>query len=163
MTFSSDLQLCFCWFVCFARELKDQKSYYQNKGLIPTLSNPSFVRNSFHDTVLLVLFYFLYLVNSWKAIPDSQSFLFTLVNTSGNEPMKLNPKPGAAIRCRSNTGPTFGNSNLRYDLTVWVTKDGSYLDLGYGFTCPENVNRKTYLAGASPFQVTELEVFKVNL
>ena len=107
--------------------------------------------------------YILYLVSYRKAIPDSESFLFTLVNPSGNEPVKINPKPDAAIQCMSDEGPTFGNSNLRYDLTVWVTKDGSYLDLGYGFTCPENVNRNTYLAGASPFQVTELEVFKVNL
>ena len=96
-------------------------------------------------------------------IPDSESFLFTLVNPSGNEPMKINPKPGAAIRCRSDAGPTFGNSNSCYDLTVWHPNGGSRLALGNAFTCPENVNRNTYLAGASPFQVTELEVFKVNL
>lgn len=162
MTFSSDLQLCFCWFVCFAREMKDQKSYSQNKGLIPTLSNPSFARNSFHDTVLLVLFNFLYLVSSWKAIPDSQSFLFTLANPSGNEPTRLNPKPGAAIRCMSNAGPAFGNST-HFDLYVWYQKVGSGLDLGFGFTCPENVNGITFFTGGSLFQVTELEVFKVNL
>ena len=122
-----------------------------------------FLRNSFHDIVLLLLFYFPYLASSWKAIPDSQSFLFTLVNPSGNEPFKINPKPGAAIQCRSSTGPTFGNSKY-FDLTVW---DPSVYDsrfaLGNGFTCPKNVNRNTYLAGISPFQVSELEVFKVNL
>ena len=125
-----------------------------------------FPRNSFHDIVLLLLFYFLYLGDSWKAIPDSQSFLFTLVNTSGNEPIKINPKPGAAIRCKSNAGPTFGDSSS-YDLLVGNTFSSvslvSYVDLGSGFTCPQNVSKYSYLAGASPILVSELEVFKVNL
>ena len=121
-----------------------------------------FLRKNFHDIVLLLLFYFPYLASSWKAIPDSHSFLFTLVNPSGNEPFKINPKPGAAIRCRSDSGPTFGNSEY-YDLRVWVPKCGSHLDLGHGFTFPENVNKNTYFTGANPFQVSELEVFKVNL
>ena len=122
-----------------------------------------FLRNSFHDILLLVLFYYLYLARSWKAIPDSQSFLFTLVNPSGNEPIKINPKPDAAIWCRSNSGPTFGDSESCYALTVWHTVYGSTVDLGYGFKCPENVNKNTYLAGVHQFQVSELEVFKVNM
>ena len=106
--------------------------------------------------------YFLYLVSSWKAIPDSQSFLFTLVNPSGNKPIKINPKPGAAIRCRSDAGPAFGDST-HFDLYVWYQKFGSGLSLGFGFTCPENVNRNTYFTGGALFEVSELEVFKVNL
>ena len=124
-----------------------------------------FLRESFHDKVLLVLFYCLHLACSWKAIQDSQSFLFTLVNPSGNKPIKINPKPGAAILCLSNMGPTFGDSTC-YDLTVWnpiLPEHSSGLYLGNGFTCSKNVNRNTYLAGATPFQVSELEVFKVNL
>ena len=39
----------------------------------------------------------------------------------------------------------------------------SHLELGYGFTCPENVNKTTYFTGVDPFEVNELEVFKVNL
>ena len=95
-------------------------------------------------------------------IPDSQSFLFTLVNTSGNEPIKLNSQLGAAIECWSGVGPTFGDSNY-CDLRVWDPDYDSRHHLGYGFTCPENVNGTTYLTGANPFQVSELEVFKVNL
>ena len=121
-----------------------------------------FLRNTCHNTVLLVLFYVLYLASSFKAITDSQSFLFTLVNPYGYDPAKITPKPGAAIRCNSNAGPSFGNST-HYDLRVWYRNFGSDVDLGYGFTCPENVNRETYLAGSSPYQVSELEVFKVNL
>ena len=124
-----------------------------------------FLRESFHDKVLLVLFYCLHLACSWKAIQDSQSFLFTLVNPSGNKPIKITPtEPRAAIRCKSNAGPTFGDSVSSYDLTVWhPAAYGSFLDLGYGYKCPRNVNSNTYFTGASTFQVSELEVFKVKL
>ena len=121
-----------------------------------------FLRNGFHDILLLVLFYFVYLASSWKAIPDSQSFLFTLVNPSGNEPIKINPNPDAAIWCRSDAGPTFGDSDV-FDLIVWYADYGSTVDLGNGFKCPEKVNQTFYLAGVNPFQVSELEVFKVNM
>jgi len=84
--------------------------------------------------------------------------------------MKITPKPGAgaAIRCRSDAGPTFGNSEY-YDLLVWLRNGDdpvrytSKLDLGYGFTCPENVNRYTYFTRVNPYEVSELEVFRVNL
>ena len=96
-------------------------------------------------------------------IPDSQSFLFTLVNPSGNEPIKINPNQSAAIRCRNDSGPVFGSSiAIVCDLTVWYQKNGSGLGLGHGFTRPEYVNGNTYFTGRSPFEVTELEVFKVN-
>ena len=121
----------------------------------------TFLSASFHDIVLLRLLYFLHLACSWKVIPDSQSFLFTLVNPSGNEPIKINPKLGAAMRCKSDVGPTFGNSDY-FDLTVWYPDYSSALCLGYGFTCPRNVNGITYLTGGNSFQVNELEVFEVN-
>ena len=76
--------------------------------------------------------------------------------------MKILPKPVAAIRCRSDVGPAFGDSASCYDLIIWNTTYGSRLDLGYGFTCPQNVNKNTYFTGVSPFEVSELEVFKVN-
>ena len=59
-------------------------------------------------------------------------------------------------------GPTFGDSN-HCDLRVWDPDYDSSHYLGYGFTCPENGNGATNLAGENPFQVSELEVFKVNL
>ena len=60
-------------------------------------------------------------------------------------------------------GPIFGDSLYRYDLQVWYPNYGSQLDLGHGFTCPVNVNRNTYFTGVDPFEVSELEVFKVKL
>ena len=86
----------------------------------------------------------------------------TLVNPPGNELIKITPKPDAAIRCRSDLGPSFGNST-NFDLLVWDLDYRSYLDLGHGFTCPENVDRNTYFTGVDPFEVREMEVFKVNL
>ena len=104
-------------------------------------------------------------------IPDSQSFLFTLVNPSGNQPIKITPKPGAAIRCASNHGPAFGDSKLCDLQVLGPTGRGgghgvtyaAYLSVCYGFTCPKNVNTSTYFTGVNPSEVSELEVFKVNL
>ena len=121
-----------------------------------------FLHKSFGDIVLLPLFYYLYLASYCKAIPDRQSFLFTLVNPSGNEPMKITSKAGAAVQCSDDLGPTFGDSDS-FDIQVWYPGSRSYLDLGNGFTCPENVDRNTYFTGVSPFEVSELEVFKVRL
>jgi len=111
---------------------------------------------------------FLHLIgSSTKAIPDSQSFLFTLVNPSGNEPVKMAPKPGASILCNSNLGPTLGTTQY-YDLLVWSvssTNDSvsSHLDLGHGFVCPDSINKNSYFTGRNPFEISELEVFQVNL
>ncbi|PFX30112.1 BTB/POZ domain-containing protein KCTD21 [Stylophora pistillata] len=103
-----------------------------------------------------------------KAIEDSYSFLFTLENPSGSEPVKINPKADAhgGIRCDSRKGPSFGTSQF-YDLEVWRTFNAtrpeeilSYFDLGYGFICPESVDNIPYFTGKNPFKIEELEVFK---
>ena len=102
--------------------------------------------------------------SSFKHIADSQSFLFTLINPSGREPIKITPKAGAGIWCNSDDGPCFGTAKYD-DLRVrsdYGVSSSSYCDLGHGFTCPHNVNKKTYFAGKSPFDISELEVFKVN-
>ena len=71
--------------------------------------------------------------------------------------------------CNSNYGPIFGD--LSYDdLQVRMREDRghgvsyiSYLNLGHGFTRPKNVDSKTYFTGVDPSEVSELEVFRVNL
>ncbi|KAL9950669.1 hypothetical protein ACROYT_G043202 [Oculina patagonica] len=100
-----------------------------------------------------------------KALPDSQSFLFTLVNPSGNEPVKIIGNNDSSIVCCGNFGPAFGITQSN-DLIVWsncFNPHAGYLYLGIGFKCPENVNSSTYFTGESPFDISELEVFKVNL
>ena len=105
-----------------------------------------------------------------KAIEDSDSFLFTLVNPSGSKPMMIKPKQGAkgGIRCDIKRGPCFGTPEY-YDLEVWSAFDdirqgnfSSQLDLGYGFIHPEGVNKRKYFTGNSVFKVDELEVFRVE-
>ena len=105
-----------------------------------------------------------------KAIEDSDSFLFTLVNPSGSKPMMIKPKQGAkgGIRCDIKKGPCFGIPKY-YDLEVWNAFNAtnprnasSHLDLGYGFIHPEGVDNREYFTGNSPFEVYELEVFTVN-
>ena len=114
-----------------------------------------------------ILFLYLFLYSAQKFIADSQSFLFTLINPSGREPIKITPKAGAGIWCKSDYGPCFGTASY-YELKVWSTSfdhevtTSGYLSLGRGFTCPENVNKNNYFTGQSPFDISELEVFKVN-
>ncbi len=102
---------------------------------------------------------------SATAKADSQSFLFTLINPSGNEPVKIIGNRDSSILCCSKFGPTFGNTKVYNDLQVWsnFTPRAGYLTLGYGFKRPENVQSSTYFTGKSPFDISELEVFKVNL
>ena len=96
---------------------------------------------------------------------DSDAFLFTLVNPGGNGSVKINLKSGqnGGIRCHRDLGPTFGTSNY-YDFQLWSKGNSnlSNLDLGHGFTCPPNVDKKTYFSGKTPLSLDEVEVFEVN-
>ena len=75
--------------------------------------------------------------------------------------MKIATKTDASTHCHTDLGPTFGTASTQcYDLQVWSTI-GNNLDLGFGFKCPDNVNKKTFFCGTSPFQIDDLEVFKV--
>lgn len=107
---------------------------------------------------------FLCAAGSNEFVADSASFLFTLSRPSGSETVKISPKVGAAagIRCLQSYGPVFGNEQY-YDLQIWNGRS-SYLDLGYaGFTCPPGVDKKTYFTGKNPFDVDEMEVFKIDI
>ena len=59
-------------------------------------------------------------------------------------------------------GPSFGTGSY-YDLQLWSGGNPeSRLDLGYGFTRPQNVSKKKYFTGENPFEINEMEVFKVE-
>ncbi|KAL9950666.1 hypothetical protein ACROYT_G043199 [Oculina patagonica] len=104
-------------------------------------------------------------VGALKGIPDRKSFLFTLVNPSGNEPVKITPRlRDGGIMCDIDMGPSFGSSTTGYDLVVWNhNASTSLFNLGCGFTCPENASNTTYFTGKNPSEISELEVFKVSL
>ena len=91
------------------------------------------------------------------------------MNPSDSEPTKITPIPDASggIRCLRNVGPTFSNNRF-YDLQIWNPEGTpSHLvnrcDLGYGFMCPQNASKNTYFTGKNPFEINDMEVFKVDL
>ena len=96
---------------------------------------------------------------------DNDAFLFTLVNPGGNGSAKINLKSGqnGGIRCHQDLGPSFGTSTY-YDFQLWskTNTNLSNLDLGYGFTCPPNVDKNKYFTGKNPLSLDEVEVFEVN-
>jgi len=109
-----------------------------------------------------------YTSKSWKTtesddsfVSDSQSFLFTLVNPSGSEPTKIAQDGSAGIWSERNWGPTF-SAGSRLALCVRCEESCGRLNLRSGFLCPPNANPNTYFAGKSPFEISEMDVFKVH-
>ena len=124
------------------------------------------VRHDLVHNLDLFFCFFVFLAGSIKAKTDSCSFLFTLVNPFGCEPVKLNPTSEGGIRCESSVGPSFGTMGY-FTLQVWnvgyETSAYGYFKLGYGFEWPaDKASKHTYFFGKSPFDIDELEVFEVN-
>lgn len=91
--------------------------------------------------------------------------MFSLVNPSRTEPIKITPIPGSSggIRCRETLGPSFGTKEW-YDLEAVFDDYGRGRHcLGNGFACPRNADdREGFFTRRSSFEITELEVFKVD-
>ena len=91
-----------------------------------------------------------------------ESFLFSLVNPSGDTPTKF-PLKGTenqyGIYCDGSYGPTFGEgSDLRISNSANENTD-SYSELGNTYECPPHATNTTFLVGNRNFTVNELEVF----
>jgi len=115
-------------------------------------------------------FSFHYPASSYFVLEDSQCFLFTLVNPSGSEPIKINQKRGASvgIRCGDDLGPRFceiksGGNALFLDPDDTPSSFRGGLNLVNSFPCPQNAENQTFFTGRGTFDVTELEVFKMDL
>ncbi|KAL9951568.1 hypothetical protein ACROYT_G044252 [Oculina patagonica] len=90
--------------------------------------------------------------------PDS--FLFSLVNTSGLPPTKMTLKPDqeeSAIFCYSGYGPVFGGGHDLHIVNAPNTNNCSSR-LNFSYQCPRGQNASTFLAGRN-FRVSEMEVF----
>jgi len=93
---------------------------------------------------------------------DPNSFIFSLINKN-QRPIKLKWSQKYAIYCHTMCGPVFGGGS---DLSIAdqsnVNTD-SYSNLGCSFTHPdyayESNEAKSFLAGSSKFQVSEIEVY----
>ena len=128
------------------------------------------IRQSLSTKVLL--FIHLFIINIyWSSIyillassqtftGDTGSFLFTLVNPTGNQAAKLDSNPDGGIRCSSDKGPSFGNAKY-YDLQIWCKDEKGYLDLCHGFRRPESVDKNKYFTGSNGFEITDLEVYEI--
>ena len=92
-------------------------------------------------------------------IGDPESFLFSIVNPSG-EPLKSRT---SGIRCQETLAPSFGNKDY-YDLNVENAGDLALqvsVDLGYSYNYPGD-KRTMYFTGKEITPIDELEVFKVG-
>ena len=84
------------------------------------------------------------------------------MNPSGSEPTKITQDGSGGIWCKRDCGPTFGTGGW-FALKIWHGVSSGHLDLRVGFVCPPNTNRNNYFAGKSPFEINEMEVFKVEV
>ena len=99
------------------------------------------IRQSLSKKVLLFIHLFiiiiywlsiyLLLASSQTFTGDTGSFLFTLVNATGNQAAKFDSNPDGGIRCSSDKGPSFGNAK-NYDLQIWPRLFKSWLALSTG-------------------------------
>jgi hypothetical protein len=112
-------------------------------------------------------------------LSSSRAFLFSFVNPSGHPPVKLPllickiGESRQASRCGSTFGPSFGRciqqnqhsrlSKMQHliDLQVLPASD-CCSKLGGTYTLPPGQNSDSFLAGASVFEVLDMEVFSVR-
>jgi len=99
---------------------------------------------------------------------DTGTWLFNLVNQDKVAPCKMASHSGnnGAYNYVS-YGPTFGGGFDLYVCDNCSSSKGSYSSLGHSFTPPTGYtygqqNAQAFLAGEYYFQVSEIEVFKVN-
>jgi hypothetical protein len=110
-----------------------------------------------------------YVDQSWNCsngyVASSSAFLFSLVRPSSSVAMKL-PLNGRynqyAMYCGSSRGPVFGSG---HDIVVKDsanTNSHSFTSLGSSYTLPDGIEDGTkFFTGASNFQASEVEVYRV--
>ena len=105
----------------------------------------------------------------WNGAPyyksDRNAFLFSLTNKD-NKPCKMRIDPNKhkhAIDCRSHFGPTFGNDDLCITFDQFKNTHG-FSNLGNSHKHPQYAygtnEAKSFLAGSSSIQLSEIEVYK---
>ena len=139
--------------------IQEQNLFFQY--LLPS-SLVSFAFSNF-SAKLDVICFLSAAVHLYRFKRDGESFLFTLVNPFGSNPVKITCKPDASggIWCHRGYGPTFGSS-AQHKLVIWKDGTSRYVGGDRGFTCPLNAESKTYFTGKDPLEIDELEVYEVN-
>jgi hypothetical protein len=91
---------------------------------------------------------------------DPNAFLFSLTNKN-NQPSKMKQiGTNGSIFCTSDYGPTFGVGNDLLICNYANTTPGGSSNLGNSYQHPQPSQGKSYLAGSSPFQLSEIEVYE---
>ena len=121
---------------------------------------------------VLYFFFFTHLGPNYEFKEDSNSFLFTLVNPSKREHVKIPAKPRGdcgGIHCQTSLCPCFGSSNF-YNLKICecALSDNfrcRVFDQREGFETPAKNKFSSYFTGRinTDLEVSELEVFTVNI
>ncbi|XP_068705887.1 latent-transforming growth factor beta-binding protein 1-like [Montipora foliosa] len=95
--------------------------------------------------------------NRYQFGATEKAFIFSLRNAEGLPPFKSNVKdPSKAIRNKKNFGPTFGENDILIDRRSGKSSS----NFGDNYNVPTGVEEgSTLLAGASEFEVDEVEVF----
>lgn len=89
-----------------------------------------------------------------------RAFLFSIVNPHGLEPRTLpvlETQNRAAMHCKSEYGPTFGD---KYDLHIsrYANRNKNSCNIFSSYSCPEG-KQTTFFTGATHFTVSNYEVF----
>jgi hypothetical protein len=100
---------------------------------------------------------------SCRADPSTRSFVFTLKNPRGTDPMKFSlANAQYAIYCHSGYGPVFGNGHDIYVANNSDANAASYTNLGSGYTNYTGVDGRTVFTGAHNFRAKAVEVFEIT-
>jgi hypothetical protein len=95
--------------------------------------------------------------SGWKS--DPKAFLFSLTNKD-NQPCKMRQNnTNKSIYCRPDYGPIFGYNDF-YICDFANTTAISISNLGHSYQHPQPDQGQSYLAGTSPFQLSEIEVYQ---
>jgi hypothetical protein len=106
------------------------------------------------------------IVKNYEFKADANAFLFSLINKD-RQALKMRVKTAEkAIFCCTDYGPTFGHGNC--DLIIrnncHLNASSGTPDFAQTYAHPRYVHgsneAKSFLAGSTPFQVAEIEVFK---
>jgi hypothetical protein len=99
---------------------------------------------------------------------NHESFVFTLINPHGTEPMKFPLRPDSddyAILVCSNWGPSFGGNGYgNSDFRIGDQCNGnavSFTALGGSYDNTSGYDGSTFLVGERNFTVAEIEVFEI--
>lgn len=162
-------------------KLCDFKTSHQNFQLLYRGSRDGFETSSFHsrcdnksNTITIIQttkgwIFGGYTQASWSSstnlyVPDSNAYLFSLVNKLNRSFVSKISNTNNAIFCNSPYGPTFGSGHDIYVCNNSDMLENSFVGLS-SYNKPDGVSDPSgyYFCEARNFQVNDIEVFQITL